>query len=146
MNRGVYLAGPITGESWGGANAWREYAREILEERGVRVLSPLRNKGYLANETSIQMSYDHVMSSEKAIVMRDLYDVQTCDALLVNFLGATEKSTGTIAEIGAASILHKPIVVVMEEDNVHQHPFVRVPSIVVNDLDLGIWLVGSIVR
>jgi len=44
----------------------------------------------------------------------------------VNFLGARAVSIGSVAEMGIASTLHKPVVLVMEPSgNIHEHIFVR---------------------
>lgn len=127
MTKCVYLAGPITGLSYGGANEWRDAFAEQLEARGVRGLSPMRGKSYLDHEERIWDSYeDSLLSSQKSIVTRDRNDATTCDLLVVNLLGATRVSIGTMVELGWADAHRVPIVVVMEESgNPHDHAFVR---------------------
>jgi nucleoside 2-deoxyribosyltransferase len=137
MNTSVYLAGPITGESYGGATDWRETVSMRLLQAGIVGLSPMRGKQYLQDVVDIADSYPaHIMSTEKAIVTRDTFDVQRCDAVLVNLLGAKRVSIGTMIEVGLAYAQRKPIVVVMEPDNIHQHAFVRqMAGYVLDNLD-----------
>ncbi len=134
----VYLAGPITGLSFTGATDWREQFQHKLGVY-IKAMSPLRSKDYLKNEKSIGDSYEagsnhsagpsqlvHVMSGQKGITTRDRYDVMTCDVILVNLLGATRVSIGTVMEIAWADMLRKPIVLVMEkEGNLMDHAMVR---------------------
>ena len=86
------------------------------------------------------------LTSSKAIVARDSYDVRSCDIMLINLLHATEKSIGTISEIAWAWLLNKPMVLVMQEHgNCHEHAFIReMCSHQTTDLDHGISLVKLI--
>ena len=76
-----------------------------------------------------------VMSSNRGIMTRDRWDAHRCGVLLVNLLGATRVSVGTMIEIGWADSVRTPIVGVMEpEGNPHEHGMVlealgyRVPN------------------
>lgn len=133
----VYLAGPITGESWAGSTDWRDAMIYTLAQYELTGVSPLRGKDYLKNETAISDSYENTtMSSSKSIFARDFHDVQRCDALLVNFLGSKKVSIGTVMEITYAWTLRKPIVVVMDPDNIHKHSMLgEASSFVVSTLD-----------
>jgi nucleoside 2-deoxyribosyltransferase len=142
----VYLAGPITGLSWGNATDWRDHARTSLAKNGINGLSPLRAKDYLAKEDAIAVQYDnYVMSTGKGITTRDRWDCLRCDALLVNLIGAKKVSIGTMMELGWASAAHKPIILCMEDEgNPHDHAMVReVCGFVVNTLDHGIEVVKA---
>ena len=149
----VYLAGPITGLTFEDAADWREYAKQKLatyrEGFGILGYSPLRAKDYLL-ERGILSGHpdaytDQVLSSAKGILTRDHWDVSTCDMVLVNFLGATSVSIGTVMEIAYASAYRKPVVVAMERDNVHVHAMLT-ESVgwVVDDLDYACDLVKAI--
>lgn len=124
----VYLAGPITGLTYDGGQNWRAEAMKMLDEYGIDGYSPLRGKDYLRRHGELPphgVSGKNPLGTNKGIVARDINDVRTSDALLINFLGATKVSIGTVAEIGAAYALHKPMVLVMEkEDNPHNHGFI----------------------
>jgi nucleoside 2-deoxyribosyltransferase len=123
----LYAAGPITGKSYQEACRWREQVRQELWADDIEVYSPMRAKNYLDQEECIQHSYPgRVLSDGPGITARDRWDVMTCDLLLVNLLGATEKSVGTILEIAWADALRTPIVLVMEPTgNPHDHSMLR---------------------
>lgn len=118
----VYLAGPIKGQTYEEAVAWRDWATDRLEDApDIKVLSPMRGKecmrGQIINSTYPQ--------SPGAVMARDHFDIARCDLVLVNFLGVDEVSIGTVMEIAWALAFHKPIVLVIEEGNVHNHPMIR---------------------
>lgn len=125
--RRVYLAGPITGLSFGGATEWREGVTGALAQRGVIGVSPLRAKDYLKNEAKLGDTYESIaLSSGKGITTRDRFDCMTSDAVLFNFLGADKVSIGTCIEIGWADAFRKPGILVIEpEKNVHDHGMIR---------------------
>ena len=145
MKHGVYLAGPITGLSYNGATDWRDIAERELESAGIRAISPMRGKKYLAHINSLpcideelnKMVLDlSVLSSGKGITTRDRFDATNCDVLLVNLLGAKIVSIGTVMEIAWADLKRTPIVCAIEPSgNVHEHAMVmdvigfRVPSL-----------------
>lgn len=139
MKPSLYLAGPITGLSYEQATRWREIVSHTLGD-DFDCYSPMRNKGYLLNEVCIADRYTrYVMSTEQAIMFRDMFDVQRTDGLFINFLGATQVSKGTVMEIAVAWYLRKPIIIVMEKDNIHQHAMVRQSTpFIVETLDEGI--------
>lgn len=141
MKQLVYLAGPITGTSYTDSTEWRLHTKNRLEtESNIIGINPLRSKDYLKEEKSIRMSYpEHIMSTSKSITVRDLNDVKRSDALLVNFIGATKISVGTLLEVGTAYALGIPIITVMKDDCIHQHAMLNeMSSFVVNELDAGI--------
>lgn len=134
----VYAAGGITGYSWEEAQNWRTYLQRLLEPN-IIVLSPLRGKSFLNKEKSIKDHYEqHPISTPKGIHRRDSYDVLRSDLIFVNFLKAQSVSIGTVWEIGAASILGKPVIVVMEDNNIHQHSLINQSAIyIVDNLEDG---------
>lgn len=145
----VYLAGAITGLTFGDAEDWRSYAKANLDENGITGYSPLRAKDYLLSAGILSghpdAYKDQVLSSAKGILNRDRWDVMTCDAMLVNLLGAERVSVGTVMEIAYADAFRKPTVVVMEEDNIHHHAMLDTAvGWIVDDLDFGIELVKAI--
>lgn len=145
----VYLAGPITGLTFGDAQDWRSYAKESLAESGITGYSPLRAKDYLL-ERGVLSGHpdaynDQILSSAKGILNRDRWDVMTCDLMFVNLLAATTTSIGTVMEIAYADAYRKPTVVVMEDDNPHHHAMLD-SSVgwITNDLEFGLELVKAI--
>jgi nucleoside 2-deoxyribosyltransferase len=130
MRPSVYLAGPITGLTYDGGSEWREDAVDEFEECGIDAYSPLRCKQYLrafgelsAKDQTGAYNYDgaHPLSSDKGIMARDRNDVLRRDMVLANFLGAERISIGTCIEVGWADAFRKPVVLVMEDDNIHRH-------------------------
>lgn len=135
----VYLAGPITGQTYGSSTTWREEVKSILKSHNIHGLSPMRGKAYLSAEDKLKDSYeDKTMSSIVGINVRDFNDCKTCDAILVNFLGAKRVSIGTVMEIAWARLLQKPIVIIIDDDNIHQHGMLTFGNILVKSIDEGI--------
>lgn len=109
---------------------------------------PLRGKEHLDTNKVLSASLHgkHGLATNKAIVSRDSYDVLSCDVMLVNLLGAKEKSIGTVSEIAWAWLSRKPIVLVMEDTgNCHEHGFIlEMCGHQTTDLDEGIHIVKKI--
>ena len=121
----VYLAGPITGCSYKDCTDWRKYVAQRLPDNFIGV-SPLRAKHYLNEERRISDHYpESVLSCTKGITARDKFDVYRCDLLFINFEGSVQVSIGTVMEIAWANVWNKPIVVVMNDKNIHYHSMVR---------------------
>ena len=138
----VYLAGPITGVSYGGSTEWREDAIKLLAKHGITGLSPMRGKDYLADRTFMPDAADeYVLSTSKAIVTRDRWDCIRSDVVIVNLLGAERVSIGTMMELGWANGAGNPIILVMEPGNIHDHAMVReVAGYTTGSLDEALWI------
>lgn len=126
MRPTVYLAGPITGLEYDNAEDWRGLVALELQEAGIDAFSPLRAKEFLRSLGPLEDQYHnlHPLSSSRGIMTRDRFDCTTRDLVFVNLLGSRRVSIGTVMEIAWADLLRKPIVCVMEEDNVHRHGMV----------------------
>lgn len=121
----VYLAGPISGLSYDGAQDWRAAAADRLKVAGIGSFSPLRGKEYLRAMGILEGSYDiHPLSTAQGITNRDRFDVCRADLILANLYGAERISIGTVIELGWADIARTPVVGVWEDGNVHDHPMV----------------------
>lgn len=92
----VYLAGAIFKADDQQANAWRDEATRFLSAVGIRAVNPMR-RDYRGRE--------HI--DPHALVMADLHDIETCDALLVN---ASKPSWGTAMEVFFAHQNDVPVV------------------------------------
>lgn len=127
MKPTVYLAGPITGLGYDDATDWREIAKDWFQHHGIHGLSPLRGKDYLAGEIDLSDRYDdHPMSTSQAITGRDRWDCCSSDLVLVNMLGASRVSIGTVMEIAWADMARNPICLIMEDNsNIHEHAMIR---------------------
>jgi nucleoside 2-deoxyribosyltransferase len=153
----VYLAGPITGLTYDEAIDWRGGVEKVLRDYGVHPLSPLRGKDYLRplgvlddagdmEKSAYAMNEDWPLSTPKGITVRDRNDVRTCDAVLVNLLGAERVSVGTVIEIAWADAYRVPSVIAMEKDNPHRHAMINeVAGLIVPDLDMAVRCVLTIV-
>lgn len=124
----VYLAGPITGLTYGECTDWREQMTSLVKP-GVQLLSPLRGKQYLEERSNQDgQIVDHYnewpLSSSRGINTRDHWDVQRCTLVFANLLGATKVSIGTVMEIAWAHAYRKPIILVMEKGNIHEHAMI----------------------
>jgi len=151
-NPSVYLSGPITGQTPGGAKVWRDYAEDHLSQAGITVYSPMRMEKYLDHIGNgvygpevFNVSYGSVPIEAQGLVTRDRFDVQTCDVMLMYLCDARQISVGTMIELGMADAFRTPVVAVMEEDNLHVHPMVTaIAGYVVKTLDQGLEIVEAI--
>lgn len=124
--KSVYLAGPIKGLSYDGANYWRDVMISDLAQHDIKGLSPMRCKEYLEGCTNLGMSfYDGVLSTPRGIMVRDRFDATRCDVMLVNLLHATTVTIGTCMEIAWADLKRIPVVAIMEDGNIHDHPMIN---------------------
>jgi len=123
--RQVYLAGPISGCTYGECTDWRDLYVDQLKRCNIECWSPMRNKAYLKKVGVIDGSYDFdPLATPRGIMTRDFDDCTKCDLLLVNFKDATKPSIGTIMEVAWAFQTRTPVVAVMPEGNVHEHPMI----------------------
>lgn len=160
QKRKIYLAGPITGLSYGEArHGWREEFSKIVEPHGhIECYSPMRAKNFLEKSNKIagtadSYGKDSPFGQALGILGRDHNDVFTCDAMVANFLGAKMGSLGTAAEFGFAYAYRKPIIMVIEpaeldytkNTNPHHHVFLTsMAAYVVNDLETAADVVASL--
>jgi nucleoside 2-deoxyribosyltransferase len=125
----VYLCGPIAGLNYEEArNGWRKEFRTMIDKR-IDLLSPMRQEGHLAEIAGPIGAFapDNVaIATQRAIVAKDKLDIRRADLVVANFINAGRVSIGSVAEIGFASALDKPIILIMEpESNIHDHVFIR---------------------
>lgn len=135
----LYLGGPIMGCTYGECTDWRKYVSEKLPPF-IKAISPMRGKEHLSEQTVIrELSEKSLLTSSRGIITRDRFDVTRSSALLMNFFGAKVVSIGSVGEIFWADALNKPVIIVMEKDNVHQHPMIQeIAGFIVPTLDEGI--------
>lgn len=122
----IYLAGPISGRTFVESERWREEFKLHFRNRThVHCLSPLRAKLHLADKGVLEQSYDHPLSSDRGIMTRDHNDCLTSDLIVCNLLGVERVSIGTVMECAWAHAYRKPLVLIIDEGNVHDHPMIR---------------------
>lgn len=143
----IYLAGPITGLTYKGAQDWRTALKIELDQiPGVVAYTPLRLKEFLDDDRIIQ---GHE-ASRNWIVARDRWDVATADIVLANFAGATFASVGTVSEVTQAySQPHTFTIVVLPSDekntNPHHHIFTyHLADAIVESLEEALALIKSL--
>jgi len=137
VHKTVYLAGSISGLTYEEATEWREQVKTELSPYGIKCLSPLRAEVFLRNHKGLLNDCQTVdvleeceapvlaMSTPRGITTRDRFDALNCSVLFVNLLGTDKVSIGTVMEIAWADAMRKPVVLVMEEGNIHDHAMVR---------------------
>ena len=121
----IYIAHPISlcnpGEVF-------EYFDNMKTELGSKyeVLSPMVYKDHLRYAPEFRAEgYAHPVSSNHAVFERDTWMVNQSDVVLCDFTGSSKASIGCSMELAIASWLHKHTVVVLPNDNIHNHAFVR---------------------
>jgi len=122
----VYLAGPISGLTFAGAQEWRnEFTRRV--DSRIKAYSPLRGKDYLAGLGVLEQSYENFpLSTDQGLTTQDRYDCMGADLVVFYLLGAQRISVGPMIEMGWCDAARKPAVLVIEkEGNPHDHPMVR---------------------
>lgn len=122
----VYLAGPIQGCDWAGANDWRIKISEELYKAGIQGISPLRCEP-LVGETYNAQYTDPRFGTARAIGSKNVYDVRTCDMCLIYLPKPEEgrhQSYGTIIEMAWAHIIGTPTVVVSDDPDILSHPVI----------------------
>lgn len=155
----VYLAGPISNCSFDSVVDWRDYVIKNLPPEIVG-MSPMRGKSYLQGMKEISTHIkdrtgmddkaptyhlNAIMSSSRGILTRDYNDCCRADALLINFDGATKVSIGTVMEIAWAKANNTPVICIMPEGNIHDHPMINeCIGYRCNTLDEGIQLVSML--
>lgn len=146
----IYLAGPIKGLRFGEATNWRIRAAAYFNEKGITPLSPMRYKTDLLKQFETAMLPDssaneHPLLSDVGVTSRDRFDVMRAHMILMNFQDATEKSIGSIIEIGWADMLRKPIITVMAEGNPHWHGMIRnCSNFIVKTLDEALEIAAAV--
>lgn len=135
MNRRpkVYLAGPVLGNTFEEASGWRQKAARALSFHGLHGISPVRA------ETPNGDVYDFgtkVPGGSHAIGSKNLFDVQSADAILAYFplydchtpyaaFVSPATSKGTLIELAWARAFNKATILVTEDTRISDHPVVR---------------------
>jgi hypothetical protein len=138
MKPRIYAAGPITGQSYGGATTWYDDLRVGIPE--AEIVTPMRGKDWAARENVQEFksgkyhldyrlsSLEAAISNDNGIFSRDLWDVRRVDLVFANLTAgdaAGRVSIGTVAEIVAAKIYGNLAIVVAQDEGPHDHAFIR---------------------
>lgn len=122
----IYVAGPISGQSYEQVLTRYERQTASLQSAGYDVLHPMTGKRYLRNEIQFKArGYDSPVSTNHAIKNRDRWMVGQADVLLLDFTTSGDRvSIGTCMELAWADELNKHTVAILPKDNIHNHAFV----------------------
>jgi nucleoside 2-deoxyribosyltransferase len=139
----VYTAGPITGCDYNGCTEWREWVKNNVDGQ-IATISPMRGKQFIKERSGYGIGVSP-LASVKGINTRDYFDVQRCDAVFVNFRGASKISIGTVMEIAWARAFNKPVVCVMEKNNIHNHSMLNYAcGYIVETLEEGVMVLEAL--
>lgn len=119
----VYLCGPITGVSPKLAARWRNKVARALAGK-AHILDPTRDAPDPVRRSETPgtrgLTADRLLHGKRTVA-RDRMDVRRSDLVFACFLGAKEVSIGSVGEIFWADALGKQVIIVREDDNVHNH-------------------------
>ncbi len=119
----VYLCGPITGQSTQGATTWRAQVTAALHGT-ADCIDPTRDSPEYGRQSESENSRPLTaarLRHGKRTVMRNRFDVGRSDLLLGCFLGSVAVSIGSVGEIFWADAMGKPVIIVREDENIHNH-------------------------
>lgn len=145
----VYLCGPITGGSLHEITGWRRTVAEALAG-AAQVIDPT---DYSPDTTRRSESLlTRALTEERLLhgrqtVERDQSHIQRSDVVLACFLGTKSVSIGSVGELFWADAMGKPIVIVREDDNLHNHDMLNaIAGWIFTDLDAGIRQVRRLIN
>ena len=121
----VYCARPLTGCKYEEIVGYYNRVGSRLNSAGMRVLTPMCAKGCISDGSKVKgQGYKQPTSTNHAIKERDKWMVQNSNVIFVNLIGTTRVSIGSVMELAWADLLGVHAVVVLDEQNIHQHAFV----------------------
>ena len=147
--RTVFLCGPITGLTLEQAAGWR---RRVTQELAAEALTidPTRDTPDPypnVQDPETQPVSVGRLSHGKRTVARDRFDLERSDLVLACFLGAQRVSIGAVGEIFWADVLRKPVIIVRELDNPHNHDMLNeIAGWIFDNLEDAIDQIRQIVR
>lgn len=121
----VYIAGKISGYSYDEVVNYFKQTADRLEKIGYETMHPMLGKSALRTEIAMKSEgYGNPESTNHAIIERDRWMVENSDIILCDLTMANRVSIGSVMELAWAEYLHKLVIVVMENSNIHRHAFV----------------------
>lgn len=114
----IYLVHQISGLTPKTVTDYYESLIKFCKHLGYTVLFPMDLRGGSLTSTDMPPAASHT------IFQTDKWFVQSADVVYASFVGCTRISIGSMMELAWASFLGKHVVVAMEPENVHRHPFV----------------------
>jgi hypothetical protein len=121
----IYLGRPITGLSFEEVAGYYQRLKDVLSYYGYEVSHAMTGKRYLRSEKEFKAEgYLNPLSTNHAITARDHWMTKQCDIFFLNLLDAKSISIGCMMELAWAFDSNKHVILVMEDNNVHNHAFV----------------------
>ena len=125
IDNSVYLAGFISTE-YPESIEWRLRVAPILEAAGFVVLTPMKGKQKLNEETK-DGGITTTITTSKSIILRDRMDVRNAKVILAHLenFGSPRPLLGTISELAWAWDQRTPVIGIAKAENylMRQHPF-----------------------
>ncbi len=118
----IYLAHPMTGLTSEEVFRYYDTVTERLKKHNL--YSPVMAKDYLREHDKLAKTFPAPLSTAKAIYHRDSWMINESNAVLCDFTDAKEISIGCCMKLALANAWRKHVVCVMDENNIHYHPFV----------------------
>lgn len=144
----VYLCGPITGVPLREAVGWRRAVAEALAG-SAQVIDPTHyapDTTRRSDSAATRALTEERLLRGRRTLERDQADVRRSDLVLACFLGAKSVSIGSVGEMFWAHTMKKPIVLVREDENVHNHDMLNaIAGWVFTDLDAAIGQVMKLI-
>ena len=119
----IYLAGPISGNTYDESVKWRRYCIDNLKDK-YNVISPIDVRHNSFGEDNLTFTSAELNETAFDIFLKDIRYVEAADIIL---LYLDKPSYGTGFELGYAFSLKKMIVTVAS-GKIAEHPFVKIPS------------------
>lgn len=133
IKKKIYLAHPISLLSADEVFTYFDSMKTKLSDY-FDVLSPMCGKEQLRTEKEFRKEgYGDPITKNHAIFGRDTWMVNQSDIVLCDFTGSTIPSIGCCMELAIASWEHKHTVVVMDEENIHNHAFINEAADIIFD-------------
>ena len=129
MKKFVYLAGPIEGCDVDEITYWRKMCHQGFTDFIIGI-NPYRV------ETD-----SNTKEARKRIVMKNYMDTKNCDLILAYLpkeINARRPSYGTTFEIAWGYSMQKPVVIVSNDPQVHNHPIMDMAGALFWNLDEAI--------
>lgn len=125
----IYLARAMTGKSYDEIKEYYDRFQDILVSKFGEMISvhcPIACKEKLKGTNKIKAHNQEgsPITTDHAILQRDLWMVARSDIVFVNFTDTTEISIGCCMELAVAHWLRKYTIVVLPKKNIHTHAFV----------------------
>lgn len=135
----IYLAGPIDGMLIEEFSNWRKGLVDILPSEYIQTYSPGRclNSISLNKKDRLKASYkEHPLAIQQGVMKNDHYMLTNSNLVIANFTAANKASIGTAMECAWAYDRHIPVIIIMDEKRIHDHPMLRETAIcIVNTIE-----------